>query len=526
MPVRRGLEYRGYLWIRRDSFTGERRRWRSKPTRPAGASTARRASHDVDGDWKKYTVHAEANGERSARALRDSVRRSGHRLGRPGLADAGRRRGWRARRRLRQGQGARAGVHPLAGRQRRAGLSLAMGRRSARRAPDVDQPVLEERARAERFRHRRVHPLCAQRRRRAVDHRQRRRARRDRWKKRRRGSSTATARRPPLTARCAPATGIPSRIGVKYWEIGNEIWGDWVRGHSDAATYARNFNRMPGRDARRRSVDQGDRRRRQRHGVEPHRAAARRASASTTWRSTTTTASATCRATWGTCLRVRCTTRRSTATSQSLLERARAESASAAGDQRVGARPAGIAAVLDAGRALRRAADERVRAASDLVGMSAVSDLVNGWPGGIIQAGRARRVRHADLPGQQVVCVTSSAPIACGRKSTVPPFQPVGRETPRASMSWRADRPTAAVFTEGCQYRPRAPDDRSDRVRGTAVSSTATVDRVIADSLTAFNGFATPDAVRTTRSSIKAGSSFSLALPKHSIAVVTLTTAR
>ena len=25
---------------------------------------------------------------------------------------------------------------------------------------------------------------------------------------------------------------------------------------------------------------------------------------------------------------------------------------------------------------------------SDLVGMSAVSDLVNGWPGGIIQAGR------------------------------------------------------------------------------------------------------------------------------------------
>ena len=34
------------------------------------------------------------------------------------------------------------------------------------------------------------------------------------------------------------ATAIPNRIGVKYWEIGNEIWGDWVRGHSDAATYA------------------------------------------------------------------------------------------------------------------------------------------------------------------------------------------------------------------------------------------------------------------------------------------------
>ena len=30
---------------------------------------------------------------------------------------------------------------------------------------------------------------------------------------------------------------------MKYWEIGNEIWGDWVRGHSDAATYAANARR-------------------------------------------------------------------------------------------------------------------------------------------------------------------------------------------------------------------------------------------------------------------------------------------
>lgn len=37
--------------------------------------------------------------------------------------------------------------------------------------------------------------------------------------------------------------GHPEPFGVKYWEIGNEIWGDWVRGHSDAATYARNARR-------------------------------------------------------------------------------------------------------------------------------------------------------------------------------------------------------------------------------------------------------------------------------------------
>ena len=37
--------------------------------------------------------------------------------------------------------------------------------------------------------------------------------------------------------------GYPEPFGVVYWEIGNEIWGDWVRGHSDASTYAANARR-------------------------------------------------------------------------------------------------------------------------------------------------------------------------------------------------------------------------------------------------------------------------------------------
>jgi len=39
------------------------------------------------------------------------------------------------------------------------------------------------------------------------------------------------------------ANGHPEPYGVELWEVGNEIWGDWVRGHSDAATYARNYVR-------------------------------------------------------------------------------------------------------------------------------------------------------------------------------------------------------------------------------------------------------------------------------------------
>jgi len=37
--------------------------------------------------------------------------------------------------------------------------------------------------------------------------------------------------------------GHPAPYNVKIWEIGNEIWGPWVRGHSNAETYARNYNR-------------------------------------------------------------------------------------------------------------------------------------------------------------------------------------------------------------------------------------------------------------------------------------------
>ena len=43
------------------------------------------------------------------------------------------------------------------------------------------------------------------------------------------------------TARCVQLTIRRSQRQV--WEVGNEIWGDWVRGHSNAETYARNYNR-------------------------------------------------------------------------------------------------------------------------------------------------------------------------------------------------------------------------------------------------------------------------------------------
>ena len=34
------------------------------------------------------------------------------------------------------------------------------------------------------------------------------------------------------------ANGHPEPYAVKYWELGNEVYGNWVRGHVDGETYA------------------------------------------------------------------------------------------------------------------------------------------------------------------------------------------------------------------------------------------------------------------------------------------------
>ncbi len=63
-------------------------------------------------------------------------------------------------------------------------------------------------------------------------------------------------------------------------------------------------------------------------------------------------------------------------------------------------------------------------------------------------------------------------------------------------------------------------------LRGAQVSPDAIVRRVVADSLATVNGFATPEAVRVLESPLRAGSSFTLELPRHSVSVVTLTVRR
>ena len=163
---------------------------------------------------------------------------------------------------------------------------------------------------------------------------------------------------------------------------------------------------------------------------------------------------------------------------------------------------------------------------SELVGMSAVSDLVNGWPGGIIQAGRdglfvtpiylVNRL-YATRVGAERLASSVDGP----KRSTSREGDSVDLVDVVASRS--ADR--RQIFLKAVNTDLERPVRAHVRVRGARVSASAVVERVVAPSLEAVNGFATPDAVKVTRTTTRAGDSFSLDLPRHSVSVITLTIA-
>ncbi len=164
---------------------------------------------------------------------------------------------------------------------------------------------------------------------------------------------------------------------------------------------------------------------------------------------------------------------------------------------------------------------------SDVVAMSAVSDLVNGWPGGIIQASRhGLFVTPTYLVNQLYATHLGAERLAA--KIDGPTFSSTreGKHVPLVDIVASRSADGRKIFLKAVNTDMQRPLTARIRVRGARVSPSAVVERVVANSLTAANGFATPDAVKLTRRSIEAGATFSLELPRHSVSVLTLTVAR
>jgi alpha-N-arabinofuranosidase len=320
--------------------------------------------------------------------------------------------------------------------------------------------------------------------------------------------------------------GHPEPFRVKYWEIGNEIWGDWVRGHSDAATYARNLARYI---AAMRAVD-------------PSIKVIAVGDNDMAWNRTV----------------AQLTTERFDYLavhhyySQSDMdgdlrnlmarplhyERWYGELETLLREVMPGPRPQ--LAINEWGLDLPETQQYSVLAAlyaarlmnvferrSDLVAMSAVSDLVNGWPGGIIQASShgvfvtpiylVNRLYATRLGAERLPSTVDGPTVSTTRE---------GRAVPvvDAVASRSADGRT--IFIKAVNTDLERSVTARITVRHARVTGRATLERVVAGSVAAVNGFSTPDAVKSTRESIRVRNSFSIDLPRHSVAVLTLTVAQ
>ena len=321
------------------------------------------------------------------------------------------------------------------------------------------------------------------------------------------------------------ANGHPAPFGVKFWEVGNEIWGNWVRGHSDADTYARNYNRyakaMRAVDPSIKLIAVGD------NNMNWNRTVLRAAGENIDY------------------LAIHHYYGRKEMAGDPLnlmarplfLERFYLEVEQLLREIVPGARIK--LAINEWGLDLPSVRQYSMESAlygarlmnvferrGDLVQMSAVSDLVNGWPGGIIQAGRHGlfvspvylvNQLYNEHRGDERLAASVSSPLFNTSKE--------GKDVPYldAVVSRTADG--RKIFIKAVNTSPTSGLATTINLQGATPVSRAEIKTVTAPSLTASNDFARPDAVSIRNGTVRSGRSgrsFVVTLPKHSVSVITL----
>jgi alpha-N-arabinofuranosidase len=317
------------------------------------------------------------------------------------------------------------------------------------------------------------------------------------------------------------ANGNPAPYAVRYWELGNEIWGDWVRGHSDAATYARHYLRY---QQAMRAVDPKI----ERIAVGDNDMAWNRTVLETAGHAIEFLA-----------IHHYYSTREMAGDPRNLMarplhyERFYAEVARAIREEAPGrkiqlsinewgldlpeSRQYSMEAALYGARLMN--VFER---SSPFVAMSAESDLVNGWPGGIIQASR----HGVFVTPLYHVNQLYNAHLGRDRLKTQlegPTFDTSHEGTRVPAIDATASRSAAGseLYLKVVNTSASAVPTRVE-LRNASIHPEAAWHVLSADSLATRNSFATPDAISPRRESLRAGKDFQLPLPPHSVSVVVL----
>ena len=331
---------------------------------------------------------------------------------------------------------------------------------------------------------------------------------------------------PPTSAGGArrAARGNAAPFGVRLWELGNEIWGDWVRGHSDAETYARNYLRyrsaMKAVDPSIELIAVGD------NDMDWNRTVLKLAGPQIDYLS----------------IHHYYGLREMQDDALNLMARPLFYERFY---QQVGA----LLRALAPGRDIKLAINEWntslpvprqhsmesalyaarlmnvFERSGDLVQMSAVSDLVNGWSGGVIQAGRhavfvtptylAIKLYNDHLGAERVAAEVTGPTFDTSRE---------GRGVPYLDAVASRSRDGRQVYVKAVNTSPQQSLRTTITVTGVAIQRRGTIETLTARSLQAANSFTDPEAVKVTSAEVAAGPSFTVDLPAHSVSVITLAT--
>jgi alpha-N-arabinofuranosidase len=163
--------------------------------------------------------------------------------------------------------------------------------------------------------------------------------------------------------------------------------------------------------------------------------------------------------------------------------------------------------------------------ASPLVAMSAISDMVNGWPGGIIQAGRqgefvtplyhANRMFAAHLGSERLHATVESPSFGANTAR-----QDSGTRSIDAVGSRSADG--KKIYVKIVNVDPAQSINLRVDLHGAVVAPGAEWELLVAPTPTAQNSFSAPDAVAPRVAPLKAGRAFTVRLPPSSVSVITL----
>jgi alpha-L-arabinofuranosidase len=317
------------------------------------------------------------------------------------------------------------------------------------------------------------------------------------------------------------ANGNPDPFTVKYWEIGNEIWGDWVRGHSDANTYAENYKRyaaaMSGVDPSIKLIAVGD------NNMEWNRTVLGTAGSQIDYLAIHHYYGA---AEMG-------------GDPSNLM-------AHALSYEHFYKQMADVMREVVPGRTIRLAINEwntalplprqhsmesalyaarlmNVFERSDIVAMSAVSDMVNGWSGGVIQASRdnvfvtptylVNELYNRRLGAQRLATRVSSPTFDTTKEGKGIPYLDV-------VVSRSADG--QHIFVKAVNTHPQRSLRGAVHVGGVPVASSAVMETIKSRSISEANSFATPTAISMQENMIQTGSDFVVVFPEHSVSVITL----